>query len=199
MNRRQQGKHYVSGFIGPCCASTKSQSYPAQLSCSAMVGEPLLRKRPIFGLPAFSSALKTFPLSSAIDILCVFLDRARSCREECRCLFPISTFPARRVYSVPSHNNKRHGAACETPPPPLTILGVDDEEPVWNDARRATVLRVGVSHDHNARSPTFTPLRRPTHPCARGRSVLAARCHRARLALHSSRAVLRSRSLGPGR
>ena len=69
----------------------------------------------------------------------------RLCREECRCLFPISTFPARRVYSVPSHNNKRHGAACETPPPPLTILGVDDEEPVWNDAKGYSTSSRGLA------------------------------------------------------
>ena len=66
--RWQPGKHYVSGFIGPCWASTRSQSYPEQLSCSAMVGEPLFRNRPIFGLPAFSSALNSLPLSSAIDM-----------------------------------------------------------------------------------------------------------------------------------
>ena len=55
--------------------------------------------------------------------------------EECRCLFSISTFPARRVYSVPSHNNKRHGACVRDSSSSSYFLGVDDEEPVWNDAK----------------------------------------------------------------
>src|SRR3954454_20221327 len=54
--------------MGPCCVSTRSQSYPLCASCSATVGLCALRNRPILGCPARNCFLNSDPLSAGSGI-----------------------------------------------------------------------------------------------------------------------------------